>query len=137
MVEVFKTNVKVENEALRIKYLYIMKRTIDYIVTSIIGLLGIVHILLTPLFYPSLNEEANIFMGMGLAFVFLGANNLMRLMAKHKKATMVCLISNLLAVAYLIYFAAMSGRLEPQFMITILMVCIASAFSTSQLKTEK
>jgi ABC-type uncharacterized transport system permease subunit len=112
-----------------------MKRKLDYIITAIIGLLGIVHVSLTPMFYDTMNEEATIFMGMGLAFIFLGALNLSRLLTNKKNATVICLVCNFFALIYLIYCAVISGKIEPQFLITIFAVLIVIAFSILQLKS--
>jgi len=112
-----------------------MKRKIDYIITTIIGLLGIVHISLTPMFYDTINEEATVFMGMGLAFIFLGALNLMRLLTNKKNTTSICLACNIFAFIYLIYCVVISGKIEPQFLITIFVVLIVVVFSIFQLKS--
>lgn len=61
-----------------------MKRKLDFIFTTIIGFLGIVHVSLTSMFYDSMNEEASIFIVMGLAFFFQGALSLERLLVNIK-----------------------------------------------------
>jgi len=111
-----------------------MKWKLDYTITTIIGLLGIVHVSLTSMFYDTMNEEATIFMGMGLAFIFLGVINLLRLLVNMKNASIICIMCNLFALIYLVFCTMIRGKIEPQFLITISAVSLVIVFSIFHLK---
>jgi hypothetical protein len=106
-----------------------MRKKIDYSFTIIILLLGIVHISLTPTFYESFNDEANIFIGMGLAFIFLGVLNINRLLVNQRNVTVLCLICNILAILYLSFYSIMLKKIEPQGLVTIFVILIPSLLS--------
>jgi hypothetical protein len=104
-------------------------KKIDYIFSFIIVLLGIVHISLTPTFYETFNDEANIFIGMGLAFVFLGVLNIIRLLANKRIVTVLCLICNIIAICYLLFYSIMLNKFEPQGLVTIFFILIPALLS--------
>jgi len=108
-------------------------KKIDYIFTFIIVLLGIVHISLTPTFYESFNDEANIFIGMGLAFIFLGVLNINRLLVNQRNVTVLCLICNIIAILYLMFYSVTLKKIEPQGLVTIFFILIPTLFSIIRL----
>jgi len=111
-------------------------RKIDYFFTSIIVLLGIMHISLTTTFYETFNDEANIYIGMGLAFVFLGVINIVRLLADQRKITVLCLGCNVIAISYLVFYAVMLKKVEPQGLVTIFLILIPSLLSITKLTSK-
>lgn len=108
-------------------------KKIDYFFTSIIVLLGVVHISLTTTFYETFNDEANIFIGMGLAFVFLGIINFNRLLVDQRKVTVLCLICNTIAILYLMFYSVTLKKLEPQGVVTIFFILIPTLLSIIKL----
>jgi hypothetical protein len=106
-----------------------MKKMIDSVFTVIILLMGIIHISLTSRFYPNLNENAVVFMGMGLAFVFLGIINIVRVLSEQKIVTLLCTICNAIAICYLILFSLVIQAITPQALIvmgTLSALCVGS-----------
>jgi hypothetical protein len=112
-----------------------MKR-IDYFFTTIIVILGIAHISLTTTFYETFNDEANIYIGMGLAFVFLGIINIIRLLVNQRMITVLCLTCNVIAISYLIFYSVMLKKLEPQGLVTIFFILIPSLLSITKLTSK-
>lgn len=110
-----------------------MRQKIDYAFTIIIVLLGIVHISLTPTFYETFNDEANIFIGMGLAFIFLGVLNINRLLINQRNVNVLCLICNVLAILYLTFYSIMLNKAEPQGLVTIFVILVPTLFSVIRL----
>lgn len=106
-----------------------MRNKLDYIFSIIILLLGIVHISLTPMFYKTMNDAASIFIGMGLAFVFLGVLNITRLLSNKKSVTILCLICDLIAIAYLIFSCFVMQKIEPQFLVSVFVVFVPTVFA--------
>ena len=66
---------------------------------TLIGL-GILHTLLTPLFYPGFTIDALWFAGTGLGLLFLGLFNLAVLKSGAQAALNLCLIANIIGSLY-------------------------------------
>lgn len=114
-----------------------MGKKTDYIFTAIIALLGIVHISLTPVFYKSINDDASIFIGMGLAFVFLGALNISRLLSDKRNVTILCTICNILGIGYLVFFSITLRKIEPQVLISVFAVLVPTVQALINLTKAK
>jgi hypothetical protein len=111
-------------------------KKIDYFFAFVILLLGVVHISLTTTFYKTFNDEANIYLGMGLAFVFLGILNIVRLLADQRKVTVLCLGCNIIAISYLVFYTVMLNKIEPQGLVTIFILLIPSLFSIKKITAK-
>lgn len=114
-----------------------MKKKIDIVFTSITLLLGTVHILLTPTMYKHFSDEAHIFIGLGLAFLFLAGINFARLFTKDKLVITLSLICNLLCLIYLILPIILLDVKEPQGFIAIVVILILAIFSILDLNKYK
>jgi hypothetical protein len=114
-----------------------MKKKIDIVFTSITLLLGAVHITLTPTMYEHFSDEAHIFIGLGLAFLFLACINFARLITKNKLVIILSLICNMLCLIYLILPIILLGVKEPQGFIAIVVVLILTIFSLLDLIKSK
>lgn len=66
---------------------------------TLIGL-GILHTLLTPLFYPGFTIDALWFAGTGLGLLFVGLFNLAVLKSGAQAVLDLCLIANIIGVVY-------------------------------------
>jgi hypothetical protein len=106
-----------------------MKRKTDIVFTSITLLLGTVHIALTPTMYSQFSDEAHIFVGLGLAFLFLAFINFCRLYTSSKLVTTLCAICNMLCLVYLILPVIFLGLKEPQGFVAIVVVLVLAIFS--------
>ncbi len=74
--------------------------TIHKVSTWTLIALGVLHTLLTPLFYPGFTIAALWFAGTGLGILFLGLFNLMVLWAPARQALNLCLSANLIGCVY-------------------------------------
>lgn len=112
-------------------------KKIDIVFTSITLLLGIVHIALTPAMYKHFNDEAHIFIGLGLAFLFLACVNFIRVFTKNKLVIISSLICNMLCLIYLILPVIFLGVKEPQGFVAIVVILILVIFSILDLVKSK
>jgi hypothetical protein len=80
-----------------------MKKKSDYIAAILTIFLGTAHTILTPVLSKEFNSSPLDFAGIGLAFMFLGFLNLSRIKADEKTIAILCLISNLLIIAWLCF----------------------------------
>lgn len=62
--------------------------------------LGLIHTLLTSLFYPAFNTDALWFAGTGLGLIFLGLLNLVMVRAPTLASINLCLMGNLVGLVY-------------------------------------
>jgi hypothetical protein len=75
-----------------------MKKILNYLSIALILLLGVVHVVLTPLFYKTFDLSSLWFAGTGLSFVFLGIINVSRVNTKNKSIKVIGLLANSLAL---------------------------------------
>jgi hypothetical protein len=76
-------------------------RILDRIALVIVLFLGVGHVVATPKFAPGLTEATAWFSGSGLALFFAGLLNLVRLRAKANAPWRICLVANLLTLAWI------------------------------------
>lgn len=77
-----------------------MKKRIDMIASSLLVFLGVGHTVLTPNFYKGFEPDALWFAGTGLALIYLGVLNLVRLFCGIRRVTRVVLLANLVWLVY-------------------------------------
>jgi hypothetical protein len=75
-------------------------RSLHTAVSSALVLIGVVHTVMTARYYEGLTPAAIWFAGAGLALVFLGLLNLVAARQKQRSLSLVCLVANLVGVAY-------------------------------------
>ncbi len=76
-------------------------RMLDRIALLIVLILGIGHVVATIRYTPGVNEAAAWFSGSGLALLFAGLLNLARLRTKENAPRRLCVLANLLTLAWL------------------------------------
>lgn len=75
-------------------------RSLHTAVSSALVMIGVGHTVMTVHYYQALTPAAIWFAGAGLALVFLGLLNLVAARQKQRSLSLVCLIANLVGVAY-------------------------------------
>jgi len=112
-----------------------MKKRFDYTFTVSLILLGSIHVILTPVFYKTLDTGALWFAGTGLAFVFLGIINVYRIRTKEKATRVLCAIANGVANVYCILIVIKLA--EPQAYISLVVLLVLFVFSLMDLGRYK
>jgi hypothetical protein len=99
---------------------------IDKVSVIALTLLGLTQLILTPIFYDALTQEAVWFLGSGLALLFLGFLNLARRISHHKAILVMSAIANMIGVLFIMGIVAVYT--VPQSVIALfLMVSIMMA----------
>jgi hypothetical protein len=99
---------------------------IDKVSVIALTLLGLTQLILTPIFYDALTQEAVWFLGSGLALLFLGFLNLARRISYHKAILVMSAIANTIGVLFIMGIVAVYT--VPQSVIALfLMVSIMMA----------
>jgi hypothetical protein len=114
-----------------------MRRKIDIIFTFNALLLGIVHISLTPTMFDHFSDDAHIFVGLGLAFIFLASINILRLFKSNKLSSSISLVCNLITLIYLTLPVLYIGSIEPPGYVAIVVVLVLLIFSGIELLKQK
>ena len=109
-------------------------KTIDYIFTIVLLLLGVAHIILTPMFYEQFDIASLWFAETGLGFVFLGFVNLGRLRSEHECPENFSLFCNLLGLVYTILIVTKLS--EPQAYISLVVILVLLGFSVRRVFTR-
>ncbi len=114
-----------------------MKTALDRIVAAAIVGIGAVHIGVTPIVFPHLNEPALWFISGGLAMIFQGALNLLRNryvdVAPGVRRT--CIAVNLAVAAFVTTYIVVTGRnvlRAPQAVVLLGLVMAATLFSLAR-----
>jgi hypothetical protein len=81
-------------------------RVLDRIATIIVLLLGVGHVVATSAWAPGWNQAAAWFSGSGLALLFAGLLNLDRLLAPGEATRRLCLVGNVLTLAWMGFIVA-------------------------------
>lgn len=106
-----------------------MKRRFDQILTIIVLLLGLIHIILTPNFYPEFNDTFMWFAGTGLAFVYAGIINLIRLNTSLKFIWIFSITSNTLLSIYTVGLMFAFNQIAPQGIFSLVIVLLLFVFN--------
>ena len=102
-------------------------KKLDYTASALLLLLGVVHTLMTLVFYPSIDLAALWFAGTGLGFVFLGLFNLARVRSVDRGIAVLALVANLLAAFYSILLAMALGEVQAYLSVLTLLVLVVLA----------
>ncbi len=89
-----------------------MLRTADYVTTVCIVLLGTVHTTLTPLFYQDFSLGALWFAGSGLALIFAGFLNIIRIKIPETMIIIFCIIVNLMMLIFCVVAAILIRQFQ-------------------------
>jgi hypothetical protein len=81
-------------------------RILDRIATAIVLLFGVGHVVATTVWAPGWNPAAAWFSGSGLALLFAGLLNLSRLLGAGEAPRRLCLIANILTLAWIGFIVA-------------------------------
>lgn len=81
-------------------------RLLDRLATAIVLFLGVGHVVATSTWTPGLTEAAAWFSGSGLALLFAGLLNVCRLLVSGRAARRLCLLANVLTLAWLGFIIA-------------------------------
>jgi hypothetical protein len=109
-----------------------MKKNLNYVLITILIILGCVHASMTPVFYKVFDLDALWFAGAGLSFVFLGFINIARIKSREMMVRALCLTGNLMGLVYCVTIAMKLP--EPQANIGIVTLFILSILSVWDMK---
>ena len=109
-------------------------RASDWIVSVSILLIGITHNVVSPIFFPTLGPGAFLFVGTGLAFMFLGIFNFARLKAGKKIVSVMCIICITLTLIYCCIFYRYVNTLKWWIIAVILIALILSVLDIKHLR---
>ncbi len=105
-----------------------MRKKIDYIAIALILLLGLLHTIMTPVFYKAFDLSAIWFAGTGLAFVFLGVINIARVKTPEILIKRLCLAVNLIAVIYGVFVVIKLVKPHAYFSLIVLLFLLILSF---------
>jgi hypothetical protein len=105
-----------------------MRKKIDYIAIALILLLGLLHTIMTPVFYKTFDLNAIWFAGTGLAFVFLGVINIARVKTPEILIKRLCLTVNLIAVIYGVFVVIKLVKPHAYFSLIVLLFLLILSF---------
>lgn len=112
-----------------------MKKMVHKVSAYVLLALGLLHTLLTPLFYPRFSDDALWFAGTGLGLVFLALLNLAVLLTPTRTGLNLCLMANLTGLLYGVFIVVVLP--EPQAYIALaafLAVTFGTFFSRKELQ---
>jgi hypothetical protein len=114
-----------------------MQKKIDFVTTILLIALGGAHLALTPMLATEFNSDPADFAAIGLAFVFLGLLNLARYINTGRPISIICLIANLLGVAWLCYSFVHAMSIEPQGILPFVALCFLVIRSIVEIHRNK
>ena len=109
-----------------------MKRKVSGVLSTALIILGVIHTVFTPIFYPQFNLDAVWFAGSGIGFIFLGSYNLTRRSDVSRLSALLATICNFLALLWLIAFLYLEGTLAPQGLISLLILGMMVVLTTKE-----
>ncbi|MBN2039678.1 MAG: hypothetical protein JW864_06530 [Spirochaetes bacterium] len=116
-----------------------MKKVLDYTSMAILILMGALHTLLTPVLAVKFKVNPEDFAAIGLMFIFIGFINVSRIRTEDKILYLLCILTNLIGIAWLVYSFLVSESFAQGILpfIALVMLLIISADNLKHLKQSK
>lgn len=110
-----------------------MKTAIDHIANGIFFMLGLMHTVLTLVNQRPFDLDALMYVGAGLAFLFLSALNYSRTRLKFKLTSLLSLMANTAATAYIVLIALVFS--DPRVAVALVALSVLVFLSASDYRS--
>lgn len=111
-----------------------MRTVVDHIANGIFFLLGLAHTVLTLLHQRPFDLDALMYVGAGLAFLFLSALNYARSRLRSRLISLLSLIANIIVLAYIILIALVFG--DPRVAVALIVLSILVFLSAADYRSN-
>ncbi len=114
-----------------------MYKRLDLIAGIMLVILGAAHVLMTPVLAPRFQLNPADFAAIGLAFLYVGLLNIARNKSAGTGTGIMCIIANLLGIAWLCFSAIQSGKIEAQGILPFVALCYLTLFAAFEIKRHR
>lgn len=113
-----------------------MKKRVEVVFVFILILLGIVHTVLTPVFFKDFDDSFMWFVGTGLGFIYLGFINLGRVMGNGVVVNILCSLGNWIGIVFVMTFFVATGEIAFQAVLLLVTLVLLEALARLECRKE-
>lgn len=114
-----------------------MYKKIDFAAGILLVILGTAHMAMTPVLAPQFQLSPADFAAIGLAFLYLGLLNIIRNKSTEAIPGIICMVANLLGIAWLCLSAISVRKIEAQGILPFVALCYLTVQSAINLKQNQ
>jgi hypothetical protein len=114
-----------------------MYKKLDLIAAILLVFLGSGHLIMTPVLAPQFQMNPADFAAIGLAFLYLGLLNIIRNISAGKRPGVICIIANLLGIAWLCFSTIQTGKIELQGILPFVALCYLTGYAAFEIKRHR
>jgi hypothetical protein len=114
-----------------------MFKKFDFVAGMLLVFLGTAHMAMTPVLAPQFKLSPADFAAIGLAFLYLGLLNIIRNKSTAAFPGIICMVANLLGIAWICFSALSVKKIEAQGIIPFVALCYLTVQSAIGLKQNQ